>query len=138
MIKFIAFVYKVSEPKCAIYQLGASASLLFEGFKKEGFNKEGFKKGRFRKRRFQKEGFKKEGFIEEKEGFFFHCPCALRAVRGVGKVLNTTGFIRFSDMVGGHVRFIYKPNAFLIIFDAVLRFGLQNHWNCTGFIRYFD
>ena len=31
-----------------------------------------------------------------------------------------------------------KPNAFLIISDAILRFGLQNDQNSTGFIRYFD
>ena len=37
-----------------------------------------------------------------------------------------------------HVRFIYKPNAFLIILEAILRFGLQNDQYSTGFIRYFD
>ena len=37
-----------------------------------------------------------------------------------------------------HVRFIYKPNAFLIILGAFLRSGLQNHQYSTGFIRYFD
>ena len=34
----------------------------------------------------------------------------------------STGFIRFSDMAKCHVRFIYKRNAFLIIFEAILRF----------------
>ena len=38
----------------------------------------------------------------------------------------STGFIRFFDMVKRHVRFIYKPNAFLIILEAVLRFWLEN------------
>ena len=38
----------------------------------------------------------------------------------------STGFIRFSDMVECHVRLIYKPNAFLIIFGVILRFGLKS------------
>ena len=41
-------------------------------------------------------------------------------------------------MVDCHVRFIYKPNAFLMILEPILRFWLQNHQNSTGFIRYFD
>ena len=48
------------------------------------------------------------------------------------------GFIRLFDMAECHVEFIYKRNAFLIISDAILRFGLPNDWNSTGFIRYFD
>ncbi len=40
-------------------------------------------------------------------------------------------------MVGCHVEFIYKRNAFLIILEANLRFGPQNDQNPTGFIRYF-
>ncbi len=31
-----------------------------------------------------------------------------------------------------------KPNAFLIILGAILRFRLENDQNSTGFIRYFD
>ena len=50
----------------------------------------------------------------------------------------STGFIRFFDMAECHVRFIYKPNAFLIILESILRFWLQNHQNSTGFIRYVD
>ena len=34
-------------------------------------------------------------------------------------------FIRFPDMTGHHVRFIYEPNAFLILSDAILRRWLQ-------------
>ncbi len=41
-------------------------------------------------------------------------------------------------MVECRVRFIYKPNAFLIILEVILRFGLQNHQSSTGFIRYFS
>ena len=41
-------------------------------------------------------------------------------------------------MVKCHVRFIYKRNAFLIILEAILRFGPQINQNSTGFIRYFD
>ena len=41
-------------------------------------------------------------------------------------------------MAGCHVRFIYKPNAFLIILEPILRFWLQNHQNSPGLIRYFD
>ncbi len=50
---------------------------------------------------------------------------------------NSTVFIRFFDMVECRVRFIYKPNAFLIILEVILRFGLENHQETTGFIRYF-
>ena len=50
----------------------------------------------------------------------------------------STGFIRFFDMAECHVVYSEKPNAFLIILEAFLRFGLQNHQNSTGFIRYFD
>ena len=50
----------------------------------------------------------------------------------------STGFIRFFDMAECHVVYSEKPNAFLIIFGAILRFGLQNEQNSTGFIRYFD
>ena len=32
--------------------------------------------------------------------------------------------------------FEWKPNAFLMILEAVLRFWLQNDHNSTGFIRY--
>ena len=38
----------------------------------------------------------------------------------------STGFIRFFDMAGCHVVHSEKPNAFLIISGAILRFGLQN------------
>ena len=41
-------------------------------------------------------------------------------------------------MAQGHATFTEKPNAFLIIFGAILRFWLQNDQNSTGFIRYFD
>ena len=37
-----------------------------------------------------------------------------------------------------HVVHSEKPNAFLIISGAILRFGLQNEQNSTGFIRLFD
>ena len=47
----------------------------------------------------------------------------------------STVFIRFSDMAQRHVRFIYKPNAFLIILEALLWFWLGNHQFETGFIR---
>ena len=47
------------------------------------------------------------------------------------------GFIRFSDMAECHVGFIYKRNAFSIIFEAILRFWLQKSSFSTGFIRYF-
>ena len=49
-----------------------------------------------------------------------------------------TGFVRFSDMAKCHVRFIYKPNAFLIILEAISRFWLDFHQFETGFIRFFD
>ena len=38
-------------------------------------------------------------------------------------------------MAGGYVEFIYKRNAFLIIFDAILRFWLKKSSFPTGFIR---
>ena len=60
-----------------------------------------------------------------------------KAKGSIPKPPFSTGFIRFFDMVECHVRLIYKPNAFLIIFGAILRFCLQNHQNSTGFIRYF-
>ena len=41
-------------------------------------------------------------------------------------------------MVKCHVVYSEKPNAFLIILDAILRFGLQNDQSSTGFIRCFD
>ena len=50
----------------------------------------------------------------------------------------STGFIRVFDMVKCHVRFIYKRNAFLIILEAFLRFGLKKSSFSTGFIRVFD
>ena len=37
-----------------------------------------------------------------------------------------------------HVIYSEKPNAFLIILGAFLRFGHQNNQNSTGFIRDFD
>ena len=36
-----------------------------------------------------------------------------------------------------HVKFIYKRNAFLIIFEAILRFWLKKSSFSTGFIRVF-
>ena len=57
---------------------------------------------------------------------------------GSQKSSFSTGFIRFCDMAGRHVVYSEKPNAFLIILGAILRFGLQNNQNSTGFIRYFD
>ena len=36
-----------------------------------------------------------------------------------------------------HVVHSEKPNAFLIILEVILRFGLENHQETTGFIRYF-
>ena len=54
---------------------------------------------------------------------------------GTQKSSFSTGFIRFFDMAECHVRFIYKPNAFLIILEAFLRFWLGNHQFETGFIR---
>ncbi len=50
----------------------------------------------------------------------------------------STGFIRFFDTAECHVVYSEKPNAFLIILEAILRFGLQNDQSSTGFIRYFD
>ena len=50
----------------------------------------------------------------------------------------STGFIRFFDMAECHVVYSEKPNAFLIISEAILRFGLQNNQKSIGFIRYFD
>ena len=50
----------------------------------------------------------------------------------------STGFIRFSDTAECHVVYSENPNAFLIILEAILRFGLQTDQNSTGFIRYFD
>ncbi len=47
-------------------------------------------------------------------------------------------FIRFFDMAETHVVHSEKPNDFLIILEAFLRFGLENHQSSTGFIRYFD
>ena len=41
-------------------------------------------------------------------------------------------------MAKSHVTFSEKPNAFLIILGAILRFGPQIHQNSTGFIRYFE
>jgi len=41
-------------------------------------------------------------------------------------------------MAETHVVHSEKPNAFLIILEAFLRFGHQNDQNSTGFIRYFD
>ena len=41
-------------------------------------------------------------------------------------------------MAETYVVYSEKPNAFLIILEAILRFGLQNDQNSTGFIRYFD
>ena len=40
-------------------------------------------------------------------------------------------------MAGCHVIHSEKPNAFLIIWEVILRFGLENHQSSTGFIRYF-
>ena len=37
-----------------------------------------------------------------------------------------------------HVLFSYKRNAFLIILEAFLRFGLKKSSFSTGFIRFFD
>ncbi len=50
----------------------------------------------------------------------------------------STGFIRYFVMAECHVVYSEKPNAFLIILEVILRFGLQNDQNSTGFIRYFD
>ena len=50
----------------------------------------------------------------------------------------STGFIRLFDTAECHVVHSEKPNAFLIILEAILRFGLQNNQNSTGFIRHFD
>ena len=50
-----------------------------------------------------------------------------KAKSGIPKPPFSTGFIRFFDMVECRVRLIYKPNAFLIIFGAILRFCLKNH-----------
>ena len=50
----------------------------------------------------------------------------------------STGFIRFCDMMKCHVVYSEKPNAFLMMLEAILRFGLQNDQNSSGFIRYFD
>ena len=50
----------------------------------------------------------------------------------------STGFIRYFVMAECHVVYSEKPNAFLIILEAILRFGFQNDWNSTGFIRYSD
>ena len=41
-------------------------------------------------------------------------------------------------MARTYVVYSEKPNAFLIIVEAILRFGLQNDSNSTGFIGYFE
>ena len=41
-------------------------------------------------------------------------------------------------MAGCHVVDSGKPNAFFDHFEPILRFGLQNDQNSTGFIRYSD
>ena len=51
------------------------------------------------------------------------------------KVSINDRFYKVLSMRIPHVRFIYKPNAFLIILDAILRFRLANHQFETGFIR---
>ena len=61
-----------------------------------------------------------------------------KASSGHSEVVISTGFIRFFDMAECHVVYSEKPNAFLIILEAILRFGLQNDQISTGFIRYFD
>ena len=60
------------------------------------------------------------------------------AARASPKSSFSTGFIRVCDLARCHVSFIYKPHAFLIILEPNLRFGLGNHQNSSGFIRYFD
>ena len=57
---------------------------------------------------------------------------------GLPKHQFSTGFTRVCDSAGCHVSFIYKPNAFLIILEPLLRFGLKNYQISSGFIRYFD
>ncbi len=57
---------------------------------------------------------------------------------GPQKSSFSTGFIRLFDMAECHVVYSEKPNAFLIILEAILRFGLENYPNSTGFIRYFE
>ena len=81
---------------------------------KVGFTKLGWPKGWIRK-----VGFKKLGWPQS----------------WVGKSSFSTGFIRFCDMAKCHVVYSEKPNAFLIILEAILRFGLQNDQNSSGFIR---
>ena len=61
-----------------------------------------------------------------------------KAYKASQKSSFSTEFIRFCDMAECHVPFIYKPNAFLILLGAFLRFGHRNPQSSTGFIRYFD
>ena len=94
-------------------------------------------------------------FSEKRNAFFIILEAILRC--GLRNDPNSTGFIRYFDqlfptlenalgpMIFDILRgretpstFSEKRNAFLIILEAILRFGLQNDWNSTGFIRYFE
>ena len=63
---------------------------------------------------------------------------AQKAESGLSKVFIFDRFYKVFDMAEYHVVYSEKPNAFLIIFEANLRVGLQNDQNSTGFIRYLD
>ena len=76
----------------------------------------------FMKASFMKDLFMKDLFLHSFISSFLHFPMRPAGPRGGAKWLNSTGFIRFSDMAECHVRFIYKRNAFLIILEALLRF----------------
>ena len=46
---------------------------------------------------------------------------------GPQKHWSSIGFIRFCDMADCHVIYSEKPNAFLMILEAVFAFGLKKH-----------
>ena len=50
-----------------------------------------------------------------------------KAKSSIPKPPFSTGFIRFFDMAETHVIYSENPNAFWIILEAILRFGLENH-----------
>ena len=107
------------------YQISSTAPLLLhdEGFIDEGFirSDEGFiDEG------FIDEDFIDEGFIRSDEGFIRSGRGAPRANYGVLESLNSVGFIRVGDMAASHVIYSEKPYAFLMIFNSISGFGLQN------------
>ena len=59
-------------------------------------------------------------------------------IQGTSKSSIFRQVYKVFDMAECHVIHSEKPNAFLIILEAFVRFGHQNDQNSTGFIRYFD